>query len=99
MEIAIEKIIVVGTQQELRQTAEIVFQGLFVEGDSGESKKVVLEIVQIPSDRLAIEAGARIAHLVIQIPAGFDLKTWQHGHNLAIGFDRLRSNILADPMF
>ena len=42
--------------------------------------------------------GARIAHLVIQIAPGFDLKAWQHGHHLAIGFNDLGSNILADTM-
>ena len=99
MEIPIEKVIAVGAQQELRQAAEIVFQRLFVEGDAGEPEKVVLEIIQIPSDGLAIEARARIAHIVIQIAAGFDLKAWQHGHNLAIGFHGLGSNVLADPMF
>ena len=95
LEIAIEKVIAIGAQQEFRQAAEIVFQRLFVEGDAGEPEKVVLEIIQIPGDGLAIEAGARIAHLVIQIAAGFDLKARQHGHNFAIGFDRLRSNVLA----
>src|SRR6266542_6520546 len=89
---------VVGTQQELRQTAEIVFQRLFVERDAGESEKVVLEIVQIPSDGLTIEAGSQIADFVIQIAAPFDLKARQHGHNLPIGFDCLRSDILAGPM-
>jgi len=90
--------IAVGAQQEPRQVAEINFQRLFVEGDAGEPKKIVLEIIQIPSDGLTIEAGARIAHFVIQIAPGFDLKAWQHGHNLAIGFHGLGSNILADPM-
>ena len=95
LEIAIEKIIAVGAQQELRQAAEIVFQRLLVEGNAGEPKKVILEIIQIPGDGLAIEAGARIAHFVVQIAAGFDLKARQHGHDFAIGFNRLGSNLLA----
>ena len=89
----------VGAQQEFGQAPEIVFQCLFVERDAGKPEKVVLEIIQIPSDGLAIEARARIAHLVVQIAAGFDLKAGQHGHHLAIGFHDLGSNILAGPMF
>ena len=91
LEIAIEKVVVRGAQQEFRQTAEIVFQRLFVERNAGQAKKVVLEIVQVPGDRLAIEAAARIAHLVIQIASRLDLKAGQHGDHLAIGLDHLRS--------
>ncbi len=98
LEIAIEEVTVAGAQQKLRQAAEIVFQRLFIEGDAGEPEKVILEIVQIPDDGLAIEARARIAHLVIQIAAGFDLKTGQHGHHLAIGFHRGGSNIFPDTI-
>src|SRR5271157_5180577 len=67
LEIPIEEVTVAGAQQELRQASEIVFQRLFVKGDASESEKVVLEIIQVPGDGLAIEARARIAHLVIQI--------------------------------
>src|ERR1035437_10656395 len=70
-----------------------------MEGDAGELKKIVLEIIQIPSDGLAIKAGTRIAHFVIQIAASFDLKARQHGHNCAISFHRLRSNGLAHTIF
>ncbi len=95
LEIPIEKVIVRRAQQEFRQPAEIVFQRLFVEGNAGEPQKVILEIVQVPGDGLAIEAGARIAHFVIQVAAGFDLKARQHRHNFAIGFHRRRSNVFA----
>ena len=95
LEIAIEKIIAVGAQQKFRQAAEIVLQRLLVEGNSGEPQKIILEIIQIPRDRLAIEAGTRIAHFVIQIAARFDLKAWQHGDNFAIGLDCLGSNVRA----
>jgi hypothetical protein len=92
LEIAIEKIIAVGAQQKFRQAAEIVFQRLLVEGNAGQPQKIILEIIQIPGDGLAIEAGARIAHLVIQIAARFDLKARQHGDNFAIGFNGLGSD-------
>src|ERR1019366_4009941 len=99
LEIAIEKVIARGTQQEFSQAAEIVFQRLFVERNVGQPKKIVLEIIQVPGDGLAIETGARIAHLVIQIAAGFDLKAWQHGHNLAVGFNHLGSDSLTQTIF
>ena len=95
LEIAIEKVVAGGAQQEFRQAAEIVFQRLLVEGNAGEPEKVILEIIQIPGDGLAVEAGARIADFVIQIAAGFDLKARQHGDNFAIGLDRLGSDVLA----
>ncbi len=80
----------VGAQQKLRQAAEIMLQRLLVEGNAGEPQKIVLEIVQVPRDRLAIEAGARIANLVIQIAACLDLKARQHRHHFAIRFNRRR---------
>ena len=98
LEIAIEKIIAAGAQQELRQAAEVVFQRLFIEGDAGEPEKIIFEITQIPGDGLAVEAGARIAYAVVQIAAGFDLKARQHGHDFAIGFHRLGRNLPAAAM-
>src|SRR6266849_3642798 len=95
MEIAVEKVIAEGAQEEIRQTAEIVFQDLFAERDAGEAEKIILEIIKIPGDGLAIEAGARIAHRVIQIAAGFHLKAGQDGHHFAVGFNDLRSNAFA----
>ena len=92
LEITIEEIIAAGVQQEFRQAAEIVFQRLLVEGNAGEPEKVILEIIQIPRDGLAIEAGARIAHFVVQIAARFDLKPRQHGDNFTIGRDGLGSD-------
>ena len=95
LEIPIEKIIVAGGEQKLRQAGEIMLQRLFIEGHAGEPQKIILEIVQIPGDGLAIEAGARIAYFVIQIAASLDLKTRQHSRHFAIRFNRLRSDGLA----
>src|SRR5882762_7943745 len=60
LEIPIKKIIAACAQQQFRQAAEIAFQRLLVEGDAGEPKKVILEIVQVPRNGLAIETRARI---------------------------------------
>src|SRR6202158_3641429 len=67
LEVAVEKVIAGGAQQEFGQAAEIVFEGLFVERDAGEAEKIIFEIVQIPGDGLAIEAGDGIADFVIQV--------------------------------
>ena len=99
LEIPVKKVIAGGAQQKLRQAAKIIFQGLFVEGDAGEPEKIIFEIIQIPGDGLAVEAGAWITNFVIQIAPGFDLKAWQHGHNLAIGFHRLGCDVLAGAVF
>src|SRR5208282_643932 len=48
--------------------------------------------IQIPRDGLAIEAGARIAHLVVQIASRLDLKTRQQGDNFSIGRDGFGSD-------
>src|ERR1700674_5214775 len=71
LKIPIEKIIAAGAQQQFRQAAEIVLQRLLVEGNAREPEIVILKIVQVPRDGLAIEAGARVAHFVIQIAARF----------------------------
>ena len=96
LEIAIEKIIAGGVQQELGQASEVDFEGLLlVERHAGEAEKIVFEVVEVPGDGLAIEAAARIADFVVQVASGFDLKAGQHGHDLAIGFDHMRRDVLA----
>src|SRR5260370_13584981 len=65
LEIAVEEIVAVGAQQEICQALEIVFQSLLVERNSRQPQKVILEIIQIPGDGLAVEAAARITHIVI----------------------------------
>src|SRR6267143_5640344 len=99
LEVAIEKVIARSAQQKFRQSAKIVFKGLFVEGDTGEAEEIIFEVIQIPGDGLAIETGDGIADTVVQITAGFDLKAGQHGNYLAIGFDDLRSNVFAGAVF
>src|SRR6266850_6169284 len=48
LEVAVEKVIARSAQKKFRQTAEIVFEGLFVEGDAGEAEEIVFEVIQIP---------------------------------------------------
>src|SRR5215469_13665754 len=87
LKIAIKKIVMRRGEQEFGQPAKVVFEGLFIKGNSREPEEVVLEIIEIPGNRLAIEAGARVANLVIQIATGFHLKPRQHGQRFAIGVD------------
>ena len=95
LEVAIEKVIARGAEKEFGEAAEIVLEGLFIEGNAGEAEKIIFEIVQVPGDGLALEAGDGIANVVIQVAAGFHLETREHGDHLAIGFDDLRSNVFA----
>ena len=89
LEISIEKVIAAGAQQKLRQAAEIVLQRLLIESNSSQSEEVVLEVIEIPRNRLPVKAGTRITHLVVQIAPGFDLKPRQKGNDVAIGRNRL----------
>src|SRR6266850_2173163 len=93
LEVAVEKVIARSAQEKFRQAAKIVLEGLFIEGDAGEAEEIIFEVIQIPGDGLAIEAGDGIADTVVQIAAGFDLKAGQHGDHFAIGFDDWRSNV------
>ena len=78
--------------------AEIILQRLFVEWNSSQPKKVILEIIQIPRNRLPVETRARIANFVIQIASRLDLKTRQPANCLAVRFDRGRSDRRAGAM-
>ncbi len=82
----------IGAEQEFCQAGEVVLQYLFVEGNSGEAQEIVFEIVEVPGDRLAVEAVARIADFVVQIASGFDLKARQDFDDLAIRLDDRRRN-------
>ena len=99
LEVAVEEIIARGAEEEIGEAAEIVFEGLLVEGNAGEAKKIVFEIVQIPGDGLTIEAGNGIADFVVQIEAGFDLEARQDGDDFAIGFDDFGGDVRAGAMF
>src|ERR1039458_9564399 len=96
LKIPVEKIVMAGAEQKLRQAAKVMLQRLFVEGYAGKPQEIILEIVQVPGDGLAIEAGSRITHFVIQVTACLDLKTRQRGNDLAVRFNRLLRDAIAD---
>ncbi len=98
LEVAIEKVIARGAEKKFSEAAEIVLEGLFIEGDAGETEKIIFKIVQVPGDGLAVEAGDGIANVVIQIAARFDLEAGQDSNHFAIGFDDLRSNVFASAI-
>jgi len=83
LKVAVEEKIAVGAEKKIGEALEIVFERLLVEGNAGEAEEIVFEIVEIPDDGLAIEAGARITDGIVEIAAGFDLEFWK-------GFDDLR---------
>ena len=79
-------------KKKLGQTAEVVFQRLFVEGNAGKPEEIIFEVVQIPGNGLPVETAARIALFVIQIAPRFHLETGKHFHHFAIGFHHGRGN-------
>src|SRR5262249_47717126 len=87
LKVAIKKIVAVGGQQEFGEPVEIVFEKLFVEGNSRQAKEIILEIVQVPDDGLSVKAAARITDGIVEIAARFDLKTWQGFDDFAIDVD------------
>ena len=48
LEVTVEKVVAGGGEKETGKAAEVVFEGLFVEGNAGETEEVVLEVVEIP---------------------------------------------------
>src|SRR5215211_180748 len=74
----------IGLQQITREPQKVVLQPLFVERDVRQLEEVVLEVVQIPEDRLQVERAARIRDRVIDDAATLDLEPWQHLHDATI---------------
>src|SRR5690348_12924871 len=87
LKIAIEKIVARGAEKEIRQPAEIFFQGVLVEGNARETQKIIFEIVEVPRDGLPIETGDGIANAVVEVAASFNLKPGENGDDFAIGID------------
>ena len=83
----------VGAQQKFREAAEIVLQFLLIKRNTCQPQEVVLEVIQVPGDRLPVEAAAWIADLVVQIASSLYLKARQHGHDLAIGLHHRGSDL------
>jgi len=98
LEVAIEEIIARSTEKKFGEAAEIVFEGLFIERNASQAEKIVFEIIQIPSDGLAVETGIGIADLVIQVAGRFDLEARQDGDDFPIGFDGLGSDVFASAV-
>src|SRR5690606_3947870 len=63
-----------GLEQEAGEPLEVSLEPRLVEGDLRELEEVVLEVVEIPEDRLAIERGPRIGDRVVDDPAADDLE-------------------------
>src|SRR6185437_10139178 len=82
-------------EKKFGQAREVLLKRLLVERDSGKTQKVVLEVVQVPRDRLPIETGAGIANFVIQIPTGFNLEARKNGEGLAISIDYGGGDVVA----
>lgn len=62
---------------------------MLIEGDAGKAEKIIFEIVEIPSDGLAIETGDGITDGVVEIAGGFDLEGRKDGDDFFVSFDDL----------
>jgi hypothetical protein len=99
LEVAVEKIIARGAKKKIGEAAEILFERVLVERNTGEAEKIVFEIVEVPGDGLAIETGDGITDGVIEVARGFDLEAREDGDDFAIGFDDLGSDGAALAIF
>src|SRR5262249_54954402 len=90
LEIAIKKIIPRRAQQEPRKTSKIHLKRLLAEWNISQLEKVILEVIQVPGDRLPIKTRSRITDLVIQITPGLHLESRQFIHYFAIRFNHGR---------
>ena len=99
LKIAIQEEVALGTQKKFREALEIVFQRLLVKWDSGETQKIVFEIVEVPDDGLAIEAATGITNAVVEIAASLDLKFRKRFNGFAVGFCDIGRNCGARSMF
>ena len=95
LKVAIHEVVVASGEEKLRETDEIVFEGLFVEGNAGELEEVVFEVVQVPGDGLLVEDAARIADRVVEGAAGFDLKAREQVDGGAVDLDHGRGDAIA----
>ena len=59
------------------------------------AQKVIFEVVQIPGDRLPVETAARVAYVVVQVAAGFDLKQGQYPNRFKVGVHHLGADAVS----
>lgn len=90
LKIAVKKIIAGGAEKKVGEAAEIDFERVLVERNTGEAEKIVFKIIEVPGDGLAIEAGDGIADGVIEVATGFNLEAREDCDDFAVGFDDLR---------
>src|ERR1700722_19217229 len=99
LEIPVHEIVAIRAQQESRQTVEIVFQCLLIEGNSRQAQKVIFKIIEVPGDGLPVKASSRIANAVVQIASCFNLKARQYYDRVAIRCHRCRCNLFPGAIF
>jgi len=99
LKVAVEKKIAFGTEEEFGKALEIVFERLFVERNAGEAEEIIFEIVEIPDDGLAIETSAGITDGIVEVAAGFDLKSRKSFNDFTVDVDYGRRDYRAIAMF
>ena len=98
LKVPVEEKVVIRAQQEFCQLREIVLQGLLVERHAGKPQEIVFEVVQVPGDRLSVEAVTRITNLVIEVAACLDLKSRQQFDRCPISLEHRGKNLRSGTM-
>src|SRR5690606_3581903 len=65
--------------EERGETLEVPFEIRLVERDLRQLEEVVLEVVEIPENRLPIEGGSRVRHSIVDHSPTEDLEAWELG--------------------
>ena len=69
LEVAIHEIIGIGSEEVVGKGVEVVLKELLIKGYVEELEEVVLEVVEVPKDRLAIEIGTRVSKGEVEVGA------------------------------
>jgi len=77
LEIPEQEVVGALLKQVVSKPAEIIFQGLFVEGNAHQFEEVVLEVVEIPHHGVAVESGSGVALAEINAIPAFELQVDQ----------------------
>jgi len=84
LQVAVDEVLPARLPEPGDVALEVLLQARLVEGDVCELEEVVLEVVQVPLDRLGVERGARIRHAVVHRRAALDLEARQPGQHALV---------------
>ena len=94
LEVPVEEVVPVRLQQIAGQGPEVPLEALLVERDMSQLQEVVLEVVEVPLDRAAVEGVARIGHVKVDDLRALHLEARQELEDPAVHLlDGLRERL------